>query len=190
MGPTKAPGPDGMPAFFFQRYWHIIGDDIIKAALNILNGNDHLHEINHTYIVLIPKIKAPQDLTHYRPISLCNVVYKQVSKTLANRLKVILPRIISESQSAFLKGRLIYDNVLIAYELIHAIKNRRVGKKGHFALKLDMSKAYDRVEWQYLMAIMSKLGFSERWTQLIYQCISLVSYSILINGVLGDPFVP
>ena len=121
---------------------------------------------------------------------MCNVVYKLVSKTLANRLKLILPRIILESQSAFIKGRLISDNVLIAYELIHAIKNRRVHKKGYFALKLDMSKAYDRVEWQYLMAIMSKLGFSERWTQLLYQCISLVSYSIMINGSLGIPFVP
>ena len=82
-------------------------------------------EINHTYIILISKIKAPQDLSHFRPMSLCNLLYKIASKVMANRLKVVLPRIILESQSDFLRNRHITDNVLIAYELIHASKNRR-----------------------------------------------------------------
>ena len=190
MGPTKSPRPNGMPALFYQNYWHVVGDDVTKAVLNILNGNDSLHEINHTYIVLIPKIKSPQDLSHFRPISLCNVIYKLVSKTIANRIKVVLSRLIFESQSAFFKNRLITDNVLIAYEVIHAIKNIRANNNRLFALKLDMSKAYDKVEWQYLLAIMKKLRFNDRWLHLIYQCISTVSYSLSINGCPSKPFSP
>ena len=98
MGPIKAPGPDGMSAVFHKKYQHVVGEDITKAVLNILNGNDSMPEINHTYIVLIPKIKAPQDLSQFRPISLCNVLYKIVSKVLANILKSVLPRTKSETQ--------------------------------------------------------------------------------------------
>ena len=106
----------------------MVGEDISRAVLNILNGNESMLEINHTYIILIPKMKAPQELSNFRPISLCNVIYKLVSKVMPNRLKVILPRIISDSQCAFVKNRFIIDNVLIAYELIHTLKNKRVGE--------------------------------------------------------------
>ena len=128
-----------MPALLYQKYWYVVGEEVTRAAPNILDGNDSLLEINHTYIVLIRKIKAPQDLPHFRPISLCNVIYK----VLTNRIKVVLPNLISESQRVFVKNRLIYDNVLIAYEVTHAIKNRKVGKDGLSALKLNMSKAYN-----------------------------------------------
>lgn len=113
---------------------------------------------NLTTIVLIPKTRNPQEMKEFRPISLCNVLYKICSKVIALRLRECLDDIISEEQSAFVPGRLIIDNVLIAYECIHYLK-RKKGKKGACAIKLDMAKAYDHAEWSYLQGIMLRLGF-------------------------------
>jgi hypothetical protein len=115
------------------------------------------------------------------------VLYKIVSKVLANRLKQILPEVISQSQSAFVLGRLISDNILIAYELTHYMRNKRKGK-GVAAIKLDMSKAYDRVEWSFLHDMMERLGFHEEWIALIMKCVPSVSYRIRVNGDLSDAF--
>ena len=109
-------------------------------------------------------------------------MYKIVSKVLANRLKAILPFVISENQSAFQVGRVIIDNILMAFETFHHMKHHQKGKLGFMALKLDMSKAYDWVEWVYLETIMKKMGFDVRWVALIMECISIVSYFILIIG--------
>ena len=160
--PSKAPGPDGMIVLFFQKYWHVVGTDVSHVILDFLNSGRMLGCINFTHIVLIPKVKNPQCMSQFRPISLCNVIYKIISKVLVNRMKVNLPRMISDSQSTFVPGKMITDNVIIAFEMLHYLKNHRVGKNVQMAAKFDMSKAYDRVEWDYLKAILLKLGFHER----------------------------
>jgi hypothetical protein len=139
MAPTKAPGPDGLPVGFFQKNWDVMGEDICQAILGTLNSGTIPYFLNSTNIALIPKVKNPTKVTDFRPISLCNVLYKVISKVLANRLKKILPHIISPLQSAFVPGRLITDNVLVAYKTLHTMHTRMRGKKGFMAVKLDMS---------------------------------------------------
>ena len=159
MAPLKAPGPDGMPPLFFQTYWTEVGMDVTQAVLSCLNSGSILKSINHTFIALIPKINNPERVSDFRPISLCNVIYKIISKVIANRLKPMLNSIISETQSAFIADRLISDNILISFESLHHMKTNCTGKKGFMALKIDMSKAYDKVEWCFLEKILLKLGF-------------------------------
>jgi hypothetical protein len=125
MGANKAPGPDGFTAGFYQHHWKLLGPRITDAALNFLHGGEMPTEVNMTTIVLIPKVKNPQEMKEFRPISLCNVLYKLCSKVLANRLRVFLDEIVSEEQSAFVPGRLITDNVLIAYECTHYLQRKK-----------------------------------------------------------------
>lgn len=134
--------------------------------LSALNFGHVLTKMNFTHILLIPKRKDPQAMSDYRPISLSNVVSRIVSKVLANKVKPILPNIISGSQSAFVPNRLITNNTAVAYEMLHRLQNRRQGKIGHMAVTLDISKAYDHVEWEFLQKIMLKMGLSNRWVNL------------------------
>ena len=182
MAPLKAPGPNGMPPIFFQKFWNTVGDDVVEAVLLCLNSGTILPSLNHTFISLIPKVKSPEYVIEFRPIALCNIVYKLVSKVLANRLRKVLPHIISNFQSAFQSDKALSDNIFVAFELLHQMKKRKSGKTWHMALKLDMSKAYDRLEWIFLQRIMEKMGFHPRWVGWIMECIKSVTYSVLING--------
>ncbi|KAL5784031.1 hypothetical protein ACOSQ2_006423 [Xanthoceras sorbifolium] len=182
MGPNKAPGPDGFHALFFQKFWNVVGEDVSSVCLKVLNGGCSIEEFNTTNVVLIPKVKNPERMTDFRPISLCSVIYKTVSKVMANRLKEILPFIISSEQSAFVPGRLIFDNIMVAFELLHSIKKQKKGKRGYAAIKLDMSKAYDRVEWGFLEFIMEKVGFPNHFRALVMDCVSTSKLSFLVNG--------
>ena len=141
-----------------------------------------LKKINFTHVALIPKVHEPKNMMQLRPISLCNVLYKIGAKLLVTHLKAILPALISDTQSAFVPGRAISDNSIVAFELLHMMHKKNQGRHGYLALKIDMSKAYDRVEWSFLEALMKGMGFAPRWIQLIMECVTTVSYSFMLNG--------
>ncbi|KAH9698518.1 reverse transcriptase domain-containing protein [Citrus sinensis] len=189
MCPTKAPGPDGLPAAFFQKHWKSVKSSVISTSLYILNDKGIISPLNHTHIVLIPNIQKPERVTNFRPISLCNVIYRVIAKTIANRLKDMLNHVISPSQSAFIPNRMITDNIIVGYECLHKIRHNKGKKHGLVALKLDLSNAYDRVEWSFLKHTMLKLGFSSNLVDFILNCIS-TSFSIVINGVVSGMIKP
>jgi hypothetical protein len=174
IGPLKAPGPDGFPARFFQRNWGIIKEDVVSAVRRFFVEGRMPEGVNDTAIVLIPMVPYPENLKDYRPISLCNVMYKVVSKCLVNRLRPILDGIISESQSAFIPGRMITDNALIDFECIHAIQQDNTNRSNICAYKLDLAKAYDRVDWKYLESVLTKLVFHRKWVQWVMECVTIV----------------
>ncbi|GMI72452.1 hypothetical protein HRI_000914500 [Hibiscus trionum] len=190
MAPLKASGSDGYPALFYQKYWHIVGEEVSNFCLNILNNSGDISCINDANIVLIPKVENPANMTQFRPISLCNVLYKIIAKAIVNRLSPLLDQCIDDTQGAFVANRHITDNILIAYEVLHSLKMRRGGRNGSFALKLDMSKAYDRVEWPFITSIMSRMGFDDRWVSLVMRCVESVSYRVLFNGKVSEGFRP
>ncbi|WVZ51469.1 hypothetical protein U9M48_002614 [Paspalum notatum var. saurae] len=198
IGPLKAPGPDGLPARFFQRNWVMLRKEVIEAIQNFFETGIMPDGINETKIVLIPKLAFPETLKDFRPISLCNVLYKVVSQCLVNRLWPLLDGIISPNQSAFIPGRMITDNALIAFECIHAIQNNTDGRGDYCAYKLDLSKAYDRVDSGFLKSVLLKLGFQCEWVQRIMACVMSVRYSVKVTPSFtptrglrqGDPLSP
>ena len=182
MHPNTALRQDGLPPLFYQKFWALTGTYVTQAALDFLNHGIVPSNYNDTQIVLIPKVQNPRKIIEYRPISLCNVAYKIASKAVANRLKSVLSIIVSENQSAFSKGRFITDNVLVAFETMHHISQKKSGRVEEMALKLDVSKAYDRVEWTCLENVMRKMGVHQKMIEMIMRCITTVTYSIRING--------
>ena len=189
MHPEKAPGPDGMTVLYYQQSWSIIKKDVVDMVNNFLTTGVFDDRLNMTNICLIPKTARPNKMTELRPISLCNVGYKIISKVLCQRLKGLLPNLISETESSFVSGRLISDNILIVQEMFHGLRTNNSCKEKFLATKTDMSKAY-RVEWTFFQRLLLKMGFSIDWVTLIMQCISSVHYKVLLNGQPKGHIIP
>ncbi|XP_074313543.1 uncharacterized protein LOC141648721 [Silene latifolia] len=150
LGPLKSPGPDGIPAIFFHKFWHFIKHDVVGTVLAILNGNSSLEFLNKTFLVLIPKSSAPETVDNFRPISLCNVIMKVITRCITNRLKKFMEKLLGDFQNAFVSGRNIGDNILITNEILQKKSSSRNGRMGRMAFKADMSKAYDRLDWNFI----------------------------------------
>ncbi|KAG7616431.1 Endonuclease/exonuclease/phosphatase [Arabidopsis thaliana x Arabidopsis arenosa] len=188
--PDKAPGPDGFSACFFQSNWDTVGPHVISEVQSFFLSDSLPGKINLTHIRLIPKIHSPQKMVDYRPIALCTVFYKIIAKLLSRRLQPVLQDIISENQSAFVPKRAITDNVLITHEVLHYLKTSKAKDICYMAVKTDMSKAYDRIEWEFIRLVMERMGFHPKWIGWIMQCISTVTYSFLLNNSAQGSIVP
>ena len=146
-------------------------------------------DLNYTHIALIPKIQGPETLGNYRPISLCNTVYKVVTKIIVARLRPYLDKLISLMQTAFVPGRKGIDNIIIAQEIIHGLGKKK-GRTGYMALKIDLEKAYDKLEWSFIRDMLIRVNLPKDIIDLIMSCVSTVSTSILFNGEALDPIFP
>ena len=187
--PHKSPRSRWLTCCIFSEALEISSQGVVTTCLHILNEQGNPSPLNHTFIALIPKIAKPRRVPDYRPISLCNVIYRVVAKAIANRMKPILSQIISPMQSAFIPNRLITENVIIGYECLHKIHCK--GKKnGLVALKLDISKAYNKVEWYFLKQTLLMVGFSPNWVDLIMRCVSTALLSVIINGAPNGMIQP
>lgn len=184
MGP--APGPH---AIFYKSQWDTVGPAVCRFVKEVLMGNSSVESINRTFLVLIPKVEKPESLNQMRPISLCNVSYKIITKIIANRLKVLLPKLIAPTQCSFIPGRHITDNVVIAQEIIHTMRSKK-GNKGYMAIKVDLEKAYDRLNWNFVRETLKETGIPDHLVDIIMQCISSCSMQVLWNGEATDAFSP
>ncbi|XP_028804845.1 uncharacterized protein LOC114759766 [Neltuma alba] len=186
----SAPGSDRFHASFYQKHWDIVGEDIFQMVLHFWNSEFLLKSLNKTFIALISKTDKPQSFKDFHPISLCNVSYKIISKVLSNKLKGVLDNIIAPNQCAFLKGCLISNNIILAMDLISHIHSSRERRKKITALKIDFAKAFDKLCWDFVSAIMIKMNLPTKWVNLIRQCLSTVEYQILLNGSLSASITP
>lgn len=167
---------------FFQAFWYVVGPTTIRMVQRFMDEGFLDERINVTNLCLILKKHKPEKLSEFRPISLCNTAYKIISKVLSKRLKRILPEIVFKNHATFIKGKLISDNILMAHEEIHALRIRELVSSDFIVIKIDMIKAYDRLEWAFLEKAMRYLGFFEAWINRIMKCVSTVSYGVMING--------
>ncbi|GKD67625.1 RNA-directed DNA polymerase, eukaryota, reverse transcriptase zinc-binding domain protein [Tanacetum coccineum] len=180
IGDNKALRPDGFTSTIFKRAWNIVGDDVCLVVKEFFNTRKLLGEINATLIALVPKVANPTKVTEFRPISCCNVFYKFISKFLTNRMKSRLVKLVNVNQSALILGRSIHDNILITQELLRGY-NMKNGHK-RCAMKIDVQKAYDTINWDFLKKTLNRFGFHSKMVQWVMTCVSSHAYYVCING--------
>ena len=196
----SAPGPDGFGALFYQTYWDIIKNDVSNVVLQFFKTGWILPNFNSNNIVLIPKTNNAGSVGDYRPIALANFKFKIISKILADRLAKIMPAITSVQQRGFIKGRSIKDCICLTFEAINLLNKKSYG--GNLALKVDIAKAFDTLDWTFLLKVLKKLGFNEIFCKWIHSILMSAKLSVSINGKLhgfvscsrgvrqGDPLSP
>jgi hypothetical protein len=189
MSPWKAPGPDGFPAGFYQKSWEVVGRSVCDFVRRVWLNPSEVSTVNQTDICLIPKIEQPEFVNQFRPISLCNTIYKLVSKVVVERLKECIPLIVSPFQTGFVPGRNIHENIVVAQEMIHNM-NKLSGKKGYFAIKVDLSKAYDKLSWEFIWRILSEIKIPENMINVIMHMVTSVETNVKWNGARAEYFRP
>ncbi|GKB10316.1 RNA-directed DNA polymerase, eukaryota, partial [Tanacetum coccineum] len=184
-GADKSPRPDGFTFEFFRKFWYIVGKEVINVVKEFFNSSVFSKGCNPSFIALIPKVLDAKCLNDFRPISLIGCQYKIIGKILANRLSMVIDDIISQEQSAFIKGRQITDGPLILNEIISWCKSKKMQS---LLFKVDFQKAFNSVHWDHLDDILGKLGFGNKWRGWIRGCLLSSKASILVNGSPTDEF--
>ncbi|GJR46912.1 RNA-directed DNA polymerase, eukaryota, reverse transcriptase zinc-binding domain protein [Tanacetum coccineum] len=177
---NKAPGPDGYSSLFFKRAWGIVGNDVCSAIKEFFDSRQMLEDLNATLITLVPKIQTPIEVYDFRPISCCNVLYKCISKVITNKIKGGLKKLVQINQSAFIPRRVIQDNILLSQEILRGY-GRQQGPK-RCAIKIDLQKAFDTVNWDFLEIILNNFGFHQKMVGWIMKCVRTTGFSMCING--------
>ncbi|CAN1146010.1 LINE-1 retrotransposable element ORF2 protein [Linum perenne] len=189
VGGFKAPGKDGFHPIFFQRQWSTVGSSVASLIQHCFINPDRVAQINETIIVLIPKRAHPECMTHFRPISLCNVSYKILTKCIATRLRSLMPSLVTSNQASFVPGRQIAENIIILQEVVHSME-RLKGREKRMVLKVDLMKAYDRIRWVFLEESLLATGMGSDLVELIMTYVRSAKFEILWNGGLTDQFSP
>ncbi|KAJ9536674.1 hypothetical protein OSB04_un000147 [Centaurea solstitialis] len=187
IGNDKAPGSDGYSSKFFKAAWEIVGNDVLLAIHNLFYNGRLLKEVNHTLLCLLPKSPNASMVSDFRPIACCSVLYKCISKIIADRMKPYLDLLVSKTQSAFIPGRRIVDNILLAHELVHGYHLEHGPPR--CAFKIDLRKAYDMVNWEYLFGMLRGFSFHPVFIKWITEMVSTPSFSIVLNGESRGHFV-
>ncbi|KAL2934042.1 hypothetical protein RDABS01_017161 [Bienertia sinuspersici] len=183
---SKAPGPDGFNITFYKESWQVIGDDVCNAVKDFFHHGKMLKQINCTKLALIPKIQSPHSVSEFRPIACCNTLYKLITKLICSRLKPILPHIIADNQAGFIQGRQIFHNISIVQDLV-GVYNRKATPPCCM-LKVDIRKAYESVDWNFLREMLYALKFPQKFTNWVMACVTTASYSLCLNGSLQGFF--
>ncbi|PKI66159.1 hypothetical protein CRG98_013457 [Punica granatum] len=185
----KDPRPDGILSLFYKHYGETVKSLLLSAVKHFFTSSHILKEWNNTFICLIPKCQGASTFKDFRPISLCNVCYKVISKIIANRPKPLLDKIISPNQTTFVEGKWINENGLLAQEILHTLKKMKA-RRGCIGMKIDFSKAFNKLEWSFITKILEELGFHTTFISWIYQCISTSTFSVLLNSLPQGHFSP
>ena len=180
-----APGPDGLSIEFYKEFWPLLRNDIKEMLDELHEGSLDLWRLNYRVIILIPKLKLPNNIKQFRPICLLNIIYKIITKVLTRRLTPVASRVISKNQTAFIPGKNILDGVVILHEVLHSL---HVKKEKGIILKLDFEKAYDRVSWSFLEEVLRSRNFSHTWINWIMKAMKGGRVAIDINGERGEFF--
>lgn len=200
MAKNRCPGPDGFSTEFFVSSWDVIGKDVSEAVLSFFNSYDLPRIVNSAALTLIPKTANASCISQYRPISCCNVLYKTITKLLTLRMKSIMPALVSPNQTAFIQGRKLGDHVMLAQALCKDYHLRSGAPR--IAFKLDISKAFDSLNWNFLFNLLEIQGFHPTFIRWLKLCIYGSMISVKINGALegyfqcksglkqGDPLSP
>ncbi|XP_026399016.1 uncharacterized protein LOC113294854 [Papaver somniferum] len=180
MNPKSSPGPDGFSTCFYKACWHIIHTVFVQAIRFCWQRRFIPKGLNSNFLVMLPKVEGAKSPNHFRPIGLSNVNFKTITKIINTRMSSLMTKMISPQQVAYIKGRSIQEQIILASELVNGMRKKRRG--GNVALKLDISQAYNSVNWQFLFQVLSKYGFSTSWCQWLQTLYESAKISVMING--------